>query len=397
MRFGIWRNGNKVELLENGEEFFPRVFKAVNAAKKQVLIETFIVDDDEVGRELQRTLIAAAKRGVDTTLTVDGYGSAPLPAPFITAMTDAGVHVHVFDPAPKVFGWRTNIWRRLHRKLVVVDGARAFVGGINYTATQLNRSHDEGRLDYAVEVTGPVVYDIHRVALRAVGREAPPRLRGEPRLARSGESRALFVTRDNERHHNDIELHYRIALRAARREVIIANAYFFPGYLLLRELYAAARRGVDVRLILQGNPDMPLVRWATTTLYDDLRRAGITIHEYKERPLHAKVALVDDDWATVGSSNLDPLSLFLNLEANIIVRDAAFVTQMRRTLVQLIDRECDIVEHEDGRPRLWRQWLGTLAFHVLRRFPQWADWAPGRRGSTSVPAREALERTNFTI
>lgn len=397
MRFGIWRNGNTVELLENGEAFFPRVFAAVASAQRQVLIETFIVDDDEVGRELQRTLIAAARRGVDTTLTVDGYGSAPLPPPFIEAMTDAGVHVHIFDPAPKLFGWRTNIWRRLHRKLVVIDGARAFVGGINYTATQLNRSHDEGRLDYAVEVTGPVVYDIHRVALRAVGREAPPRLRSEPRLARSGGSRALFVTRDNERHHNDIELHYRIALRAARREVIIANAYFFPGYLLLRELYAAARRGVDVRLILQGNPDMPLVRWATTTLYDDLRRAGITIHEYKERPLHAKVALVDDDWATVGSSNLDPLSLFLNLEANIIVRDAAFVTQMRRTLVQLIDRECDTVEHEDGRPRLWRQWLGTLAFHVLRRFPQWADWAPGRRDSTSVPAREALERTNFTI
>lgn len=397
MRFGIWRNGNKVELLENGEEFFPRVFKAVNAAKRQVLIETFIVDDDEVGRELQRTLIAAARRGVDTTLTVDGYGSAPLPAEFITAMTDAGVHVHVFDPAPKLFGWRTNIWRRLHRKLVVVDGERAFVGGINFTATQLNRSHDEGRLDYAVEVTGPVVYDIHRVALRAVGRKPPARTRGEPRLPQTGECRALFVTRDNERHHNDIELHYRIALRAARREVLIANAYFFPGYMLLRELYAAARRGVDVRLILQGNPDMPLVRWATTTLYDDLRRAGITIHEYKECPLHAKVALVDDDWATVGSSNLDPLSLFLNLEANIIVRDRAFVAQMRRTLQQLIDAECQVVESEGGRPRLWRQWLGTIAFHVLRRFPQWADWAPGRRAVTAVPARVALQQKNFPI
>jgi cardiolipin synthase A/B len=397
VRFGIWRNGNEVELLENGEQFFPRVFEAVRAAQREVLIETFIVDDDSVGRELQRTLIDAARRGVDTTLTVDGYGSAPLPKPFIEAMTDAGVHVHVFDPKPKLFGWRTNIFRRLHRKLVVIDGARAFVGGINYSATQLNRSHDEGRLDYATEVTGPVVYDIHRVALRAVGRPAPPRLRGQPRLPRTGEARALFVTRDNERHHNDIELHYRIAIRAARREVILANAYFFPGYMLLRELYAAARRGVDVRLILQGNPDMPLVRWATTTLYDDLRRAGITIHEYRTCPLHAKVALVDDDWATVGSSNLDPLSLFLNLEANIVVCDKPFAAQMRRTLLQLIDSDCDTVECEDGSPRLWRQWLGTLAFHVLRRFPEWAAWVPGRRVTTSVPAREALSRSNFPV
>jgi cardiolipin synthase len=393
VRFSPWRDGNRVELLENGEAFFPRVFAAVAAAREQVLVETFIVDDDEVGRELQRVLIEAARRGVDTALTVDGYGSAPLPAPFIEALAEAGVHVHVFDPKPKLFGWRTNIFRRLHRKLVVVDGARAFVGGINYSATQLNRSHDEGRLDYAVEVSGPVVHDIRRVALKALGRLAPAP-RAEPPQAQAGPTRALFVTRDNERHQNDIEMHYRIAIRNAQYQVIIANAYFFPGYMLLRELYAAARRGVDVQLVMQGNPDMPLVRWATTMLYDDLRRAGITIHEYRESPLHAKVAVVDDDWATVGSSNLDPLSLFLNLEANLVVRDRPFATRLHATLTQLIDSDCDTVEL-DGRPRLWRQWLGALAFHALRRFPEWASWAPGRRASTSVPARDALSGKTF--
>jgi cardiolipin synthase len=397
MRFGVWREGNQVGLLENGEQFFPRVFEAVGAAKRQVLIETFIVDDDDVGRELKRVLIEAARRGVDTTLTVDGYGSGPLPLPFIEEMSDAGVHVHVFDPKPRLFGWRTNIFRRLHRKLVVVDGQRAFVGGINYSATQLNRSHEEGRLDYAVEVTGPVVWDIHRVALKAVGREAPRQVHGMPPLAPTGGTRALFVVRDNQRHQNDIELHYRMAIRNARQQVLIANAYFFPGYMLLRELYAAARRGVDVQLVMQGNPDMPLVRWATSTLYDDLRRAGITIHEYRECPLHAKVAVIDDDWATVGSSNLDPLSLFLNLEANLVVCDKPFATALHRTLTQLIEADCDVIELDAGTPRLWRQWLGALAFHVIRRFPEWASWAPGRRTSTSVPAREALSRTNFPV
>jgi cardiolipin synthase len=384
VRYGVWRNGNAVKLLENGEQFFPRVFAAVRGARREVLIETFIVDDDEVGRELQGALIGAAQRGLDVTLTLDGYGSAPLPPPFIEALTGAGVRVHVFDPQPTLFGWRTNMFRRLHRKLVVVDGRRAFVGGINYSATQLNRSHHEGRLDYAVEVTGPVVADVQRVALAAVGRPAPDGL--AERLEPTGAARALFVRRDNQRHHNDIEQHYRIAIRNARHQVIIANAYFFPGYFLLRELYAAARRGVDVQLVMQGNPDMPLVRWATSMLYDDLRRGGITIHEYRESPLHAKVACVDDDWATVGSSNLDPLSLFLNLEANVVVRDRTFAMALRRTLTQLIVRDCDPVRLSDGAPRLWRQWLGALAFAVLRRYPRWAAWVPGRRESTSVPA-----------
>jgi cardiolipin synthase len=385
VRFGVWRNGNAVRLLENGEQFFPSVFGAVQAAQREVLIETFIVDDDEVGRGLQLALIGAAQRGVDVTLTIDGYGSAPLPAPFIEALASAGVNVHVFDPQPTLFGWRTNFFRRLHRKLVVVDGRRAFVGGINYSATQLNRSHDEGRLDYAVEVTGPVVADVRRVALTAVGRTPPPPGQAD-RMEHTGAARALFVRRDNQRHHNDIEQHYRIAIRNARRQVIIANAYFFPGYLLLRELYAAAHRGVDVQLVMQGNPDMPLVRWATSMLYDDLRRGGITIHEYRQSPLHAKVACVDDEWATVGSSNLDPLSLFLNLEANLVVLDRPFALALRRTLTELIERDCDPVRLEEGVPRLWRQWLGALAFHVLRRYPRWAAWVPGRRESTSEPA-----------
>src|SRR5690606_37234668 len=139
-----------------------------------------------------------------------------------------------------------------------------------------------------------------------------------------GEAAAIFVTRDNGRHRNDIEQHYLAAIRSARSEILIANAYFFPGYRLLRELRNAARRGVRVGLVLQGEPDMPMVRAASKLLYDYLLSAGVEIHEYCQRPLHGKVAIVDEDWSTVGSSNLDPLSLSLNLEANVVIRDRAF-------------------------------------------------------------------------
>ena len=168
-----------------------------------------------------------------------------------------------------------------------------------------------------------------------------------------------------------------IAIRAARRRVIIANAYFFPGYRLIKELRKAAGRGVDVRLILQGEPDMQFVKTAARMLYNLLLRSGIRIFEYCERPLHGKVAVVDDEWATIGSSNLDPLSLSLNLEANLVIRDEAFACHLRGRLEALIGARCRAVPPGLKSPRNRLDALGaTLMFHFLRRFPAWAGWLP---------------------
>ena len=283
-----WRSGNRLRLLENGEEFFPAVFEAIAGAEREVLIETFILFEDKVGQALHEVVLKAAQRGVQVDITVDGFGSPDLSPAFIGALTEAGVRFHVFDPRPPLLGMRINVFRRMHRKIVVIDGTRAFVGGINYSADHLADFGPQAKQDYAVEATGPIVDDIHRFALEAV---APPAARGprswfrrhrvesSPAMpsAHSGEAEALFVTRDNDSHRTDIEHHYRVALRAARHEVIIANAYFFPGYLVLKELRRAARRGVRVRLILQGEPDMPVVKTAAGMLYDHLQRAGVQI------------------------------------------------------------------------------------------------------------------------
>jgi cardiolipin synthase len=196
-----------------------------------------------------------------------------------------------------------------------------------------------------------------------------------------GKVTAALVLRDENGHHQDIEHAYRLGILSARRDITIACAYFFPGFRLLRALRRAARRGVSVRLILQGRPDLIVGGWAAQALHAYLLRGGVRIFEYRERPLHAKVAVIDDDWSTVGSSNLDPLSLFLNLEANIAVADQGFTAELRASLERLIREHCREVPGEEGRrPGLFRQFLGVLAFHMLRRQPWLAGWSPAHGG-----------------
>jgi len=392
-----WVSGNQFRLLENGEAFFPRVFECIAAARREVVLETFILFEDKVGLALHAALLQAASRGVEIDMTIDGFGSPDLSPAFISALTQAGVRVHVFDPAPRLWGWRTNVFRRMHRKIVVVDGERAFVGGINYSADHLSDFGPEAKQDYSVEIEGPIVTQIHAFVLKALAAGQRNASKGSSNAVRehlSGSARALaqswraapaaagsaaaiFVTRDNREHTTDIERHYRIAIRAAKHRVVIANAYFFPGYRLLKEMRKAARRGVDVRLILQGEPDMAIVKMAASMLYHHLLAAGVHIFEYCERPLHGKVAVSDSEWSTVGSSNLDPLSLSLNLEANVIIKDRAFNLHLSQRLDHLIQHGCNEIRPADlVESTWWRMVRSFFVFHLLSRYPAWAGWLP---------------------
>lgn len=390
-----WVGGNSFDLLENGEAFFPRVFEAIAAAQREILLETFILFDDKVGRDLHASLLAAAQRGVQVDMTIDGWGSPDLSEEFLSTLTVAGVRIHVFDPAPGIFR-RINLFRRLHRKLVVIDGAIAFVGGINFSADHLADFGPEAKQDYSVEIHGPIVERIHAFAQDAVTKSRTRRDRSGQATDTSASiadtGNAVFVWRDNHRNTNDIERHYRLAIRLARHRVIIANAYFFPGYAFLKELRKAARRGVEVSLILQGNPDMPIVQTAATMLYHHLLSAGVHIYEYCERPLHGKVALVDDQWATVGSSNLDPLSLSLNLEANVMIRDHSFNVRLAESLQKLMTHSCKKIEIQNLKESgWWRLVRSFILFHVLRRYPAWIGWLPAH-----VPKVRSMQQTTQT-
>ncbi|CAB3638741.1 MULTISPECIES: cardiolipin synthase ClsB [Achromobacter] len=378
-----WRENNRYTLLENGTGYFPAVLDAIAAARGEVLVETFILFDDAVGQEFQRALIAAARRGVSVDLTVDGYGSDELDGAFVGAMTESGIRVHVFDPRPRFLGVRTNVFRRMHRKIVAVDRQMAFVGGINFSADHLPDYGPQAKQDYAVLVEGPLAADIADYAREALAVDAWTRKRRRPaRLdpMPEGDGGGRLVVRDNIEHQTDIERYYRAGVRAAREDVLIANAYFFPGYQLLHDLANAARRGVRVRLLLQGEPDVLVARLAASMLYDYLIDAGVEIYEYCKRPLHGKVACVDRDWSTIGSSNLDPLSLALNLEANVVARDAGLNAALRRSLDRLIEQDCRRIELPEGsRRRLRRLWIGVVVFHFLRRFPAWAGSLPAHK------------------
>jgi cardiolipin synthase len=418
-----WRPGNRIRLLENGEEYFPRVFESIAAAQREVLLETFIWFDDAVGRALRDALVAAARRGVRVHVLFDGWGSPDIDAEFTRPLVEAGARLRAFEPVQKLLGARLNLLRRMHRKLVVVDARRAFVGGINYSADHLADYGPEAKQDYAVEIEGPIVAEIHafcrmslvtpqparerwrRVYRRLRGRRAWQRWAGTLRrgaaLRPRGDTapatapsaaegaRIAFVTRDNRFHRDDIERQYRLAMRLARERIVIANAYFFPGWRLLKDMRRAVRRGVRVDLILQGEPDMAIVKTAASLLHTHLVGAGVRVLEYCERPLHGKVAVIDDVWATVGSSNLDPISLGLNLEANVFVRDRDFAVELRRRLDRLIERSCREVEVESP-GWLVERWIAlrsALVFHFLRRFPRWALRLPRQAAKvTPLPA-----------
>ncbi|ORM79873.1 cardiolipin synthase B [Pantoea deleyi] len=396
-----WQDGNRLLLLENGEAFFPRVFGAIQRAERTVLIETFILFEDEVGNALHRELLAAAQRGVRVEVMVDGYGSAELSDQFVNSLTSAGVRFIYYDPRPLVMGMRTNVFRRLHRKTVVVDDVVAFVGGINFSAEHNTDYGPEAKQDYAVQVKGPVVGDIARYLQQAIGSEQPTRRWWGGRSHRPavnttpGDAQVLYIYRDNDEHRDDIEKHYMEMLRKAKREVIIANAYFFPGYRLLREMRNAAQRGVRVKLIVQGEPDMPIVKVGAELLYNYLVDGGVEVYEYIRRPLHGKVAVCDDHWATVGSSNLDPLSLSLNLEANLIIHDRPFNQTLRDNLDALITHDCQRVQEDRLPPRNWWQLSkSVVVFHFLRHFPAIAGWLPAhtpRLAQVAAPVQPEIE------
>jgi cardiolipin synthase len=375
-----WTGGNHLRLLENGEEFFPRVLEAVAAAREEILIETFIWSEDETGHALLQGLIDATERGVRVHVTVDGYGCPGFSKEFLGRFEQAGVYLRSFDPKPTLFRVRTNLLCRLHRKIVIVDRDIAFVGGINFGDVHLRSFGEESKQDYAVEVRGPAVAHIHRYCRlwSADGADRRGRwrywLRRMPRrmLRPEGDAQVLFAIRDNDGHPTDIETLYRLGIRHAKRRVVIANAYFFPGYRFVRELGRAAARGVEVQLIMQGNPDRQVTVGAASIVYEDLLAAGVKVYRFTERPLHAKVGIIDDTWATVGSSNLDPVSLGLNLEANLFIRDEQFTSELGASLDRLISQSCELVQTDDLPAKSsWRRLLLTAAYHLTRRMSSW--------------------------
>ena len=368
--------GNRLSLLESGTEYFPALIAAIDAARQEVHLETYIFADDSTGRRVAAALVRAAQRGVAARVLVDGFGARDFATGIGASLAAAGVEVMTYRPEAGRYRFRRHRLRRLHRKLATVDGRIAFVGGINVVDDFDDGQSAAARFDYAVSVEGPLVARIHAdvrhvwrlVRWASLGRRPPPPPALSVAAPVSGTTLAALVIRDNLRHRRDIEHAYLQAIHLARREILISNAYFLPGRRFRKVLLAAAQRGVAVRLLLQGQTDHILLHYATQSLYDRMLSAGVRIFEYEPAELHAKVAVIDDDWATVGSSNIDPFSLLMSREANIVVRDAVLVGELRTSLEAAIKGAAREIRLEDQRRRAWPARLASHIAYSLARF-----------------------------
>ncbi|HXV11559.1 MAG TPA: cardiolipin synthase ClsB [Burkholderiales bacterium] len=347
-------NGNQITLLQSGVEYFPQLEAGIDAARHEVHLETYIFQADATGRAIAAALVRAAQRKVAVHVLVDGFGSQDLDPALVSRMRAAGVQLLVYRPNISRWSLRHAQLRRLHRKIAVIDARVAFIGGINILDDVDEPGRTQPRFDYAVRVEGPLLERIYPVVKRLWSLVNATQLRArlphadrlEPATATRGRQRAAFLTRDNLGHRRDIEQAYLAAIWQSRSEILIANAYFFPGQSFRWALMDAAARGVRVVLLLQGRVEYVLQHYASRALYGAFLDAGIEIHEYYRSFLHAKVAVIDRHWATVGSSNIDPFSLLLGREANVVIEDEGFAGQLRESLLNAMKEGAAQVQRE---------------------------------------------------
>lgn len=392
--------GHRLRLLQGGSELFPAMVREIEHAAHEVLFETYIFDFHGAGTDVASALVHAARRGVVVRLMVDGVGTPEIPVDWQQRFDGAGVQWHVFSPLGRLGLLIPNRWRRLHRKLCVVDQRVAFCGGINVLDDLYDPQYgklEAPRFDFAVKLRGPLVADIHEtieqlwrrtqvlrlVRERDLGaawesarwrgkvRVLPPPTTQPPSVERRAPARAALVLRDNVYHRRTIERAYLKAIGSAREEIILANAYFLPGGKMRRALIHAARRGVRVRILLQGRYEYFMQFHAARPVYGALLDAGVELHEYEPSFLHAKVAVIDANtrqpWATVGSSNLDPLSLLLAREANIVAIQPRFARELKARLESAMLHQGKRLDQPAYAQRgLVARTLGWVAYGLMR-------------------------------
>ena len=386
-----WQSQQPMQLLQGSVEYFPALIADITAAQRQVYFETYIFDTTASGQGVAEALMAAARRGVAVHLVIDGIGSRNLSAAWKTQLEQAGVQLRVFSPPGRWLLFVRQQWQRLHRKLCAIDGQTAYCGGINVLDDFHDPSHgqlEQPRLDFSVRVSGQLAAHIdatcqalwqklqaragrksQSLALRGIQSKSDT-LRG---LGRKPKQAAL-VLRDNLSQRRSIERSYLRAIARAKQEVLVANAYFFPSRKLLAALCHAAGRGVQVQLLLQGRYEYFLQAHASRAFYARLLQAGVAIYEYEASFLHAKVAVIDADgrspWATVGSSNLDPLSLLLAREANVVSRQREFAQELQNRLQAALAQGRQ-VQAADLAQRPWHERLFDRLAYALARSMVW--------------------------
>ena len=371
--------GNKIKLLHNGAEYFPELEAAIQSAVSEVYLQTYIFEADAAGVRIGQAFSKAAQRGVNVHVLLDGFGCKDLPKDFINDLEASGVQVMFYRPKISPWSLKKARLRRLHRKLAIIDNKIGFVGGINIIDDFHVPNNAPPRIDYAVRIEGPllntITASVHYLWRRVAWAHLKPININKPILHTAAQHiqkqaqegiKAAFVFRDNVLHRRDIEQAYLSAIRHAKSEIIIANAYFVPGRKFRKALIDAAKRGVSVQLLLQGRKEYFLM-FATHAFYSMFLKYGIEIYEYRKSFMHSKVAVIDRHWATVGSSNIDPFSLLLGHEANVLIQDTAFAETLRTSITASMQEGAyRISSQEWASGNLAKRLISWLAYGIVR-------------------------------
>jgi cardiolipin synthase len=376
MRVASYSHGNQLSLLHRGEQFFPALIGACESALVEIYLETYIFALDPTGLRVKAALVNAARRGVAVQLIVDWLGTGDETIEQLRAeLEPAGVRVLVFNP------WFKRGIVRMHRKIAVIDQRIAFLGGLNINDDLIA---DDGsaaplpaaRWDFAVGVSGPLVQTIHAEVLAQRERLGHRPLRTRLQSIRAYVSNrqswravevaeAAFVVRDNLRNRQAIQRALLQALGRARSSALLVTPYFAPGRKLRKAMIHAAQRGVEVVLLI-GVGQFVMQDAVAQSFYPRLVRAGVTIVEYRHTQLHGKLAVIDGEWATVGSSNFDGLSLFVNHEANIVVRDSAFAASLQQMIRAAVAEGVVITADDVAQLSLPRRVWNRFAYGLYR-------------------------------
>ena len=375
-------DGNHIQLLRSGEAYFPALIMAIENAVTSIYLQTYIYEIDKAGINVGNALKQAAQRGVAVNILLDGFGCKDLPKAYLNELENAGIQVMFYRPKVSPWTLKKNRLRRMHRKIAVVDERIAFVGGINIIDDYNVPDNTPPRIDYAVQIEGALLPSIaanvvklwHRMQwLRLHGLASNMITKPTPKPMKATQPanqnmQAAFVLRDNLLHRNDIEDAYLSAINAAKSEIIIANAYFVPGRQFRKALLRAAQRGVKIELLLQGRMEYFLM-FATHAFYSVFLKNGVQIFEYRKSFMHCKVAVIDGDWSTVGSSNIDPFSMMLAREANIMVHDKAFANELRTDILESIrEGAFKISAQEWSHGNKLKRFLSWLVYGLVRLF-----------------------------
>ncbi len=357
-----------LRLVKSGSDYFNLLEQIILEAEMRLHVQVYIFEEDETGHKIAQALIAAAKKGVKVFVVADGYASQDLSTSFIDRLKSAGVHFRFFNPLLKskyfYFG------RRMHHKVVVADGSKALVGGMNFSNNYNDTEESAAWLDWALYVEGEVAAKLEKVCEELRKFEILEITRTKFKKKTSIATGQAVSVRINDwvRGRGEITASYLKMLRTSTAHVTILCSYFIPGKLLRKNLRLAAKRGIKIRLVVAGMSDLIVSKYAERYMYRWLLRNKIEIYEYQKNILHGKMALCDDRWLTIGSYNINNISAYASIELNLEVHDPDFTGNVEKTIETIIQEDCKkiTVKEYKSHDTLWNRFLQRSAYDIFR-------------------------------